>query len=103
MSANAVDYVVQKHRCVSCGMCKSSCPRCSDKNVIEVEPAIFTRENSTCLKTDARDFALRYVTVPVLTDITEYSRKFARLAVVGMLCQMDAFSLLMGVQIIMNS
>lgn len=186
MSANNVESVVKTHRCISCGMCKSSCPvnaislvykddgffhpqvdesmcihckRCikmcpaehhirsssltgdylrlclahstdtdvrysatsggvinsllryilnnnivdavlltrySNKAVIEAEPVILTRENSVCLKTDARDFASRYVTVPVLVDIAKYCGQFDRLAVVGTPCQINALTLLMG-------
>lgn len=65
----------------------------SRRSPIEAEPIIITKENVQVLLEMPRDFASRYVSVPVLSLIREVSKSMKRFAVVGTSCQIRALSI----------
>lgn len=69
---------------------------CAD-NPIEAQPFLLTRDNKTALEQNPRDFASRYVAVPVLGELKEV-RHMKSLAVVGTPCQTIALKLGGGTQ-----
>lgn len=62
---------------------------------IEASPMWITKSNEKELEINPRDFASRYVSVPLLSEMTEVNRK-ENIAVVGTLCQLQALSGLGG-------
>lgn len=64
---------------------------CAD-NPIEAQPFLLTRDNKQVLEQNPRDFASRYVTVPVLSELREV-KHMKSLAVVGTPCQTIALKL----------
>ena len=56
---------------------------------VEAGPYLLTRDNVSILMKNPRDFASRYVTVPVLKQLKEL-RSFTSVAVVGTSCQVTA-------------
>ena len=61
---------------------------CADSPV-EAQPLLLTRDNASILMQNPRDFASRYVTVPVLEKMKEVSH-MTSIAVVGTSCQTTA-------------
>lgn len=69
---------------------------CYDKkSPIEASPVFITKDNVDMLIDNPRDFASRYVSVPVLSAMDK-KNKYKRLAVVGTPCQMRALNLAGG-------
>lgn len=65
----------------------------SSDSPIEAEPYILTRSDINDLEQNPRDFASRYVTVPVLSKIKEVNN-MKSIAVVGTSCQINALKLM---------
>lgn len=65
----------------------------SSSSPIEAETLLLTRENCDQLKTAPREYASRYVSVPVLSSIKKMMKSAGRLAVVGTPCQIRALHL----------
>lgn len=67
----------------------------SEESPIEAQPYILTRNNMSILEQNPRDFASRYVTVPVLSKLEEV-KHMKSVAVVGTPCQTIALNLFGG-------
>lgn len=67
----------------------------SEESPIEAKPYILTRNSVSLLKQNPRDFASRYVTVPVLSKLKEM-KHMKSVAVVGTPCQIIALKNLWG-------
>lgn len=65
----------------------------SPESVIEAAPKIVTKNTSYTLVEKTRDFASRYVSVPVLSELRNYVTQYKRVAVVGTPCQIKAINL----------
>lgn len=65
----------------------------SATSVIEAEPNIVTKNTEYVLINKTRDFASRYVSVPVLSELANYVRQYKKIAVVGTPCQIKAVTL----------
>ena len=80
IDSNAVDAVLMsKH---------------DSKSPIETSPFVVTKENIKELSEEPREFASRYVTIPVLDHLQQVLMNFKRIAVVGTSCQMKALELM---------
>lgn len=65
----------------------------ADRNMqscIEAESAIVTKNNSLDMLQKPREFASRYVLVPLLKDLWRLIRQYKRIAIVGTPCQIRA-------------
>ena len=62
---------------------------------VEAQPILITRDNVSILVRNPRDFASRYVTIPVLSKLKEVSN-MTSIAVVGTSCQTTALNMLGG-------
>lgn len=71
--------------------------RYSAGSVIEAEPILITRAYLSDLTGQTREYASRYVSVPVLGKIKEYLKVYKKLAVVGTPCQIKALNLGLGI------
>ena len=64
----------------------------SPDSVTQTAAYIITAQNMESLKNNPRDFASRYVLVPVLEKYRELTEKYSSVAVVGTPCQINAVS-----------
>lgn len=78
LQENIVDAAVMVHR--------------DQGSPIESSAGLFTSEMIEQLVTNTRDYSSRYVSVPVLCNVSDYLKQYKRIAVVGTPCQLQALS-----------